>query len=82
MELRDDQNAMAGLMRVFQRLIDTAEEFQAVKTEFNLYFHTIPPYCGEHVWSSMGVKEVPHLWWFTSGGVRKLLPRIARRILA
>jgi hypothetical protein len=82
MELRDDQNAMAGLMRVFQRLTDTAEEFQAVKAEFNLYFHTMSPYCGEHVWSSMEVKEVPHLWWFTSGSVGKLLPRIARRILA
>jgi hypothetical protein len=54
MELHDDQNAMAGLMRVFQRLTDTAEEFQAMKAEFNLYFHTISPYCGEHVWSSMG----------------------------
>jgi hypothetical protein len=62
MELRDDQNAMAGLMRVFQRLTDIVEEFQAVKAEFNLYFHTMSPYCGEHVWSSMGVKEVPHLW--------------------
>jgi hypothetical protein len=82
MELHDDQNAMAGLMRVFQRLTNTAEEFQAVKAEFNLYFHIMSPYCGEHVWSSMGVKEVPHLWWFTSGSVGKLLPRIARRILA
>jgi hypothetical protein len=82
MELRDDQNAMAGLMRVFQRLTNTAEEFQAVKAEFNLYFHTMSPYCGEHVWSSMGVKEVPHLWWFTSSSVGKLLPRIVRRILA
>jgi hypothetical protein len=82
MELRDDQNAMARLMRVFQRLTDTAEEFQAVKAEFNLYFHTMSQYCGEHVWSSMGLKEVPHLWWFTSGSVGKLLPRIARRILA
>jgi hypothetical protein len=82
MELCDDQNAMAGLMKVFQRLTDTAEEFQAVKAEFNLYFHTMSPYYGEHVWSSMGVKEVPHLWWFTSGSVGKLLPRIARRILA
>jgi hypothetical protein len=82
MELRDDQNAMAGLMRVFQRLTDTAEEFQAVKAEFNLYVHTMSPYYGEHVWSSMGVKEVLHLWWFTSGSVGKLLPRIAWRILA
>jgi hypothetical protein len=81
MELHDDQNAMARLMRVFQRLTDTAEEFQAVKAEFNLYFHTMSPYCREHVWSSMGVKEVPHLWWFTSGSVGKLLPRITRRIL-
>jgi hypothetical protein len=40
------------------------------------------PFCGEHVWSSMVVKVVPHLWWFTSGSVGKLLPRIARRILA
>jgi hypothetical protein len=31
MELRDDQHAMARLMRVFQRLSDTTEEFQAVK---------------------------------------------------
>jgi hypothetical protein len=82
MELRDDQNVMVGLMRVFQRLTDTAEEFQAVKAEFNLYFHTMSPYYGEHVWSSMGVKEVPHLWWFTSGSIGKLLLRIARRILA
>jgi hypothetical protein len=82
MELRDDQNAMAGLMRVFQKLTDTAEEFQAVKAEFNLYFHTMPPYYGEHVWSPLGVKEVPHLWWFTNGSVGKMLPRIARRILA
>jgi hypothetical protein len=81
-ELCDDQNAMAGLMRVFQRLTNTAEEFQVMKAEFNLYFHTMSPYCGEHVWSSMGVKEVPHLWWFISGSVGKLLPRIARRILA
>jgi hypothetical protein len=56
MELRDDQHVMAGLMRVFQRLSNTAEEFQAVKAEFNLYFYTISPYCGEHVWSPMGVK--------------------------
>jgi hypothetical protein len=48
MELYDDQNATAGLMRVFQRLTDTAEEFQAVKVEFNLYFHTMSPYCREH----------------------------------
>jgi hypothetical protein len=43
MELRDDQHVMAGLMRVFQRLTDTAEEFQAMKAEFNLYFHTLSP---------------------------------------
>jgi hypothetical protein len=58
---------MAGLMRVFQRLTNTAEEFQAVKAEFNLYFYTMSPYYGEHVWSS---------------SVGKLLPRIAWRILA
>jgi hypothetical protein len=82
MELHDDQHTMARLMRIFQRLINTAKEFQAVKAEFNLYFHTMSLYCGEHVWSSMGVKEVAHVWWFTSGSVGKLLPRIARRILA
>ena len=82
MELRDDQNAMAGLMRVFQKLTDTAEEFHAVKAEFNMYFHTMPPYYGEHVWSPLGMKEVPHLWWFTNGSVGKMLPHIARRILA
>jgi hypothetical protein len=82
MELQNDQHAMAGLMKVFQRLIDTAEEFQAVKAEFNLYFHTMSPYCGKHVWSPMKVKEVAHVWWFTSGSVGKLLPCIARRILA
>jgi hypothetical protein len=82
MELHDDQYAMVGLMKVFQRLSDTTEEFQAVKAEFNLYFHTMSPYYGEHVWSPMEVKEVAHMWWFTSGSVGKLLPRIARRILA
>jgi hypothetical protein len=82
MELCNDQNTMAGLMKVFQRLTDTAEDFQAVKAEFNLYFHTMSLYCGEHVRSSMGVKEVPHLWWFISSSVGKFLPRIARRILA
>jgi hypothetical protein len=82
MELRDDQHAMPRLMRVFQRLTDTTEEFQAVKVELNFYFNTMSPYCGEHVWSPMEVKEVAHLWWFTSDSVGKLLPRIARRILA
>jgi hypothetical protein len=82
MELRDDQHAMARLMRVFQRLTNTAEEFQTVKAEFNLYFYTMSPYYGEHVWSSMGVKEVAHLWCFTSSSIGKLLPRIAQRILA
>jgi hypothetical protein len=82
MELRDDQNAMAGLMRVFQKLYDTDEEFQAVKVEFHSYFQTLSPYCGEHVWSPAGVKEVAHVWWFISGSVGKLLPRIAQRILA
>jgi hypothetical protein len=81
MELHDDQHSIAGLMRVFQRLSDTTEESQTLKAEFNLYFHTMSPYYGEHVWSPMGVKEVAHLWWFTSSSVGKLLPRIARRIL-
>jgi hypothetical protein len=81
MELRDDQHTMAGLIRVFQRLSDSAEEFQAVKAEFNLYFHTMSPYYGKHVWNPMGVKEVAHVWWFTSGSIGKLLPCIARRIL-
>jgi hypothetical protein len=82
MKLCDDQHTMAGLMRVFQRLFDTAEEFQAEKAEFNLYFHIMSSYYGEYVWSHMGVKEVAHMWWFTSSSVGKLLPCIARRILA
>ena len=61
MELCNDQNAIAGLMMVFQKLTNTAEGFHAVKAEFNLYFHTMSPYCGDHVWSPLGVKEVPHL---------------------
>jgi hypothetical protein len=44
MELRDDQNAMVGLMRVFQRLIDTAKEFQAVKAEFKPLYTLTPLY--------------------------------------
>jgi hypothetical protein len=32
-----------------------------VKAEFNLYFDTMSPYYGKHVWSFMEVKEVPHL---------------------
>ena len=82
MELRDDKNAMAGLMKVFQKLTNTTEEFHTVKAEFNMYFQTMSPYYGKHVWSSTGVKEVPHLWWFTSGSVEKMLPCIAQRILA
>jgi hypothetical protein len=81
MELHDDQHVMVGLMRVFQRLSDTAEEFQAMKAEFNLYFHTMSPYYGEHVRSPMGVKDVAHVWWFTSDSIGKLLPYIAWRIL-
>ena len=76
MELHDDQNVMVGLMRVFQKLTNIVEEFHAVKAEFNLYFHTMSPYCRDHVWSSMRVKEVPHLWWFISGSVEKMLPCI------
>ena len=76
MELCDDQHRMARLMRVFQRLTDTLEEFQAVKAEFNLYCHTMSLYCGEHVWSSMEVKEVRHLWWFTNGSIGRLLLHI------
>ena len=81
MELHDDQNAMVGLMRVCQKLTNIAKEFQAVKAEFSLYFQTMLPYCRKHVWSSMEVKEVPHLWWFISNSIGKLLPRIAWRIL-
>ena len=77
MELCDDQNTMVGVMRVFQRLTDSAEELYTMKAEFNLYSYILSPYCGEHVWSSMRVKEVPHLWLFISGCVEKLLPRIA-----
>jgi hypothetical protein len=81
MELRDDQYAMAGLMRIFQKLFDTNEEFQAVKVECNLYFHILSPYCGDHVCSPMGMKEVAQVWWFTSGSIGKLLPCIAHKIL-
>jgi hypothetical protein len=82
MELRDDQNIMAGLMRVFPKLCDTDEVFQAVKVKFHSYFHVLSLYCGDHVWSPVGVKKVAHVWWFISGSVGKLLPRIVRRILA
>jgi hypothetical protein len=82
MEMRDNQHAMAGLMRVFQKLSDTNEEFQAMKVEFNFYFHTLSLYCGNHIWSSTRMKELTHVWWFTSGSVGKFLPRIVWRILA
>jgi hypothetical protein len=68
-------------MRVFQRLSDIDEEFQAVKVIFNQYFHTLSPYYGNHVWNPTRVKGVAHLWWFTSGSVGKLLLCIAQRIL-
>ena len=77
MEFCDGQHAMVGLMKIYQKLFDIAKEFKALKAEFNLYFHTMSPYCGEHVWSPMGVKEVAHVWWFTSRSVGKLLPYIA-----
>ena len=62
MELRDDQHAMARFMRVFQRLTNTTEEFQAVKAEFNSYLYTMSLYYGEHVWSPMGMNEVAYVW--------------------
>jgi hypothetical protein len=82
MELRDEQHAIVGLMKVFHKLSDTDKGFQAVKVEFNLYFHTLSPYCKDQVWSFTRVKEVAHVWWFTSSSVGKLLPCIACRILA
>jgi hypothetical protein len=57
------------------------KEFQAVKVEFHSYFHTLSPYCGDHLWSLAAVKEIVHVWWFTSGSVAKLLPCIVWRIL-
>jgi hypothetical protein len=82
MELHNEKHTMVGLIKVSQKLYNTDEEFQAVKVEFNLHFHTISPYCGDHVWRPMGVKEVAHVLWFTSGSVGKLLPCIAWRIFA
>jgi hypothetical protein len=64
-------------MRVFQKFSDNTEEFQVVKVKFNLYFHTMSPYYGEHVWNPIEMKEVAHVWWFTNGSIGKLLPRIA-----
>jgi hypothetical protein len=68
-------------MRVFQKLFDTDKEFQAVKVKFNLYFHTLSPYYGNHIWSPTGVKEVAYMWWFTRCSIGKMLPCIAQRIL-
>ena len=49
MELCDDHNAIARLMRVFQKFTKTIEEFHIMKAEFNLYFQTMSLYYGEHV---------------------------------
>jgi hypothetical protein len=81
LELCGNQDAMARLMRIFQSLSDTSKEFQAIKVEFNQYFYMLAPYCGDHIWSPTRVKEVAHMWWFTSDNVRKLFPCIARRFL-
>jgi hypothetical protein len=35
LELREDQDAMAGLMKVFKRLSNTDKDFKVVKVEFN-----------------------------------------------
>jgi hypothetical protein len=60
--LHDKQDAMAGLMRVFQRLSDTNKEFQVVKAGFNLYFYTLSLYCTDHIWNPTGMKEVAHMY--------------------
>jgi hypothetical protein len=77
MELHDDQYAMAGLMRIFQNLFDSNKLFQVFKVKFNLYFHTLSSYYGNHIWIPTGIKEVAQVWWFTIYNVRKLLPCIA-----
>ena len=51
MKLCDDQLTMARLMRIFQKLSDIDKEFYAVKVKFNLYFHILSPYFGDHIWS-------------------------------
>jgi hypothetical protein len=52
---------MVGNLYSFQKLFDIDEEFQAVKVEVNLYFHTLSLNCRNHLWSPTGVKEVAHL---------------------
>ena len=81
-ELRDNNDARAALIRVLYVLTDTATDFEVAKTEFFHYFHKMEPYTGDHVWNPAGVKELPHVWWYTSGSVGNILPGIARRILA
>jgi hypothetical protein len=62
LELLEDQDAMARFMRVFQRLSDTNEEFQAVKVKFNQYFYVLSPYCGDHIWIPRGSQgSAPHM---------------------
>ena len=81
MELHDDQHVIVGLMRIFQKLFNTDKEFHAVRVELNSYFHILLLYYRDHIWSPVGMKEVAHVWWFTSGSIKKLFPCIVWKIL-
>jgi hypothetical protein len=58
--LRDDQDVMAGLMRMFYKFFDTNKDYQAVKVEFNQNFHTLLP------WKTMSLLPIQLLFFITA----------------
>ena len=79
-ELRVDTNAQAGLNRVFIRLAGP-EHLTELLNEFHAFYYKLPPY--SDAWNVQKYDGAPHLWWHMVGAtVGKLLPPIARRVLA
>ena len=79
-ELRADTKAQAGLNRVFLKLA-APEHLTELLNEFHAFFFKLPPYTD--AWNVQKYDGAPHLWWHMVGAtVGKLLPPIARRVLA
>lgn len=79
-QLRSDTNAQAGLNRVFLKL-GGRHCLTELLNEFHAYFFKLPPYAD--AWNVQKYDGEPHLWWHMVGAtVGKLLPPIARRVLA
>ena len=79
-ELRGYTDAQAGLNGVFKK-IARPEHLTELLNEFYTFYYKLPPYAD--AWNVQKYDGAPHLWWHMVGAtIGKLLPPIARRVLA